>query len=40
MKRQYCKENNFNLIEIPYYDIDKIDYLYLRKKMNNGKKDN
>lgn len=25
IKREYCKNNNIKLIEIPYYDFDKID---------------
>lgn len=28
-KRQYCKDNNFILKEIPYWDYNKIDYKYL-----------
>lgn len=40
MKRQYCKEHGLILIEIPYYDIDKINYLYLKEKIDNGKKNN
>lgn len=28
-KRQYCKENNFFLKEVPYWDYDKITYEYL-----------
>lgn len=28
-KRKYCKEHNIELLEIPYYDIDKITLEYL-----------
>lgn len=28
-KRKYCKEHNIELLEIPYYDINKIDLNYL-----------
>lgn len=30
-KRKYCKENNIQLIEIPYWDFDKINEEYLLK---------
>lgn len=29
LKDKYCKEHNFKLIRIPYYDIDKISLEYL-----------
>lgn len=32
-KRQYCKNKKINLIEIPYWDIDKININYLKEKM-------
>lgn len=31
IKRQYCKENNLKLIEIPYTDYDKINKYYIKK---------
>lgn len=34
MKRQYCKNNNITLIEIPYHDFDKINWEYLENKLN------
>lgn len=33
MKRQYCREHNLSLIEIPYYDYDSIDWEYLKNKL-------
>lgn len=30
LKREYCKANNIQLIEIPYWDYDKIDENYLK----------
>lgn len=32
IKRQYCKEHNIKLLEIPYWDYDKIDINYLLNK--------
>lgn len=32
-KREYCKENNITLIEIPYTDYNKIDINYLKEKL-------
>lgn len=29
LKRKYCKEHNIELLEIPYWDYDKIDINYL-----------
>lgn len=29
MKRKYCKEHNIKLLEIPYWDLNKIDINYL-----------
>lgn len=34
LKKQYCKDNNIPLIEIPYKDKDKIDWEYLKEKCN------
>lgn len=34
MKKEYCKENNIPLIEIPYTDFNKIDYDYIKEKCN------
>ena len=31
IKRQYCKEHNYNLFEIPYADFDRIDFEYLKQ---------
>ena len=31
IKKQWCKENNIKLIEIPYWDFDKIDKDYLKQ---------
>lgn len=33
-KRLYCKQNNIILIEIPYWDFNKIDENYLKEKIN------
>ena len=32
-KRKYYKENNIQLIEIPYWDFAKINLNYLKEKM-------
>ena len=37
MKRDYCKQNNIKLVEIPYTDFDKIDIQYLNKKYQEVK---
>ena len=34
LKKKFCLENKIPLIEIPYYDYDKIDTEYLRRVMN------
>ena len=34
-KRKYCKENNIQLIEIPYWDFAKINLDYLKEKMGD-----
>lgn len=31
MKREYCKQNNIKLVEIPYTDFDKIDNNYIQE---------
>ena len=31
----FCKENNIKLIEIPYYDFDKIDKGYIEEVIYN-----
>lgn len=31
-KRNYCKQNNIKLIEIPYLDENKLDWNYLKEK--------
>ena len=33
LKRQWCKENNIKLIEIPYTDYDKINEDYLKSRL-------
>lgn len=35
LKRKFCKENNIRLIEIPYYDFDKIDKEYIEGVIYN-----
>lgn len=35
IKRKFCKENNIKLIEIPYYDFDKIDKGYIKEVIYN-----
>lgn len=37
LKRDYCKEKNIKLIEIPYWDYDKIDEEYVIKKLRLNK---
>ena len=34
IKREYCKNNNIVLIEIPYTDEKKLDWKYLKEKCN------
>lgn len=34
LKKEFCLNNKIPLIEIPYYDYDKIDTEYLRRVMN------
>lgn len=34
LKKKFCSENKIPLIEIPYYDYDKINTEYLRRVMN------
>lgn len=33
LKRNYCLNNNYNLIEIPYQDFESIDEIYLKERM-------
>ena len=33
MKKQYCKQHNLSLVEIPYYDFDIITWEYLKNKL-------
>lgn len=35
LKRQYCKEHNIKLIEIPYTDFNKLSIKYLLDKITN-----
>lgn len=34
MKREYCEKNGIKMIEIPYTDYDKIDWNYLKEKID------
>lgn len=34
LKRDYCKQHNIKLVEIPYTDLDKITIDYLKEKIN------
>lgn len=34
LKRQYCKHNNIQLIEIPYWDYDKLSEEYILERLN------
>lgn len=34
IKREYCKNNNIVLVEIPYKDKDKLNWKYLKEKCN------
>ena len=36
LKKEYCKIHNIKLIEIPYWDFDKINAEYLQQKIFNG----
>lgn len=33
-KREYCKEHNIPLIEIPYWDYDKINEEYIKERLD------
>ena len=33
IKKEYCKDNGIKLVEIPYWDYNKIDYNYLLEKI-------
>ena len=35
MKREFCKRNNIKLIEIPYYDFEKLNEEYIREVICN-----
>ena len=35
LKHQYCKDNNIKLIEIPYWDYNKLNEDYLLSKINS-----
>lgn len=37
IKREYCRNNNIRLEEIPYWDYDKLDLEYLKNIINNTK---
>lgn len=34
LKREYCKRNNIPLIEIPYWEFSKINYDYIKNKID------
>ena len=34
LKRDYCNKHNIKLIEIPYWDFNKLDWEYLKNKSN------
>ena len=36
-KRIYCKSNNIKLIEIPYWDYDKLNWNYLEELLNENR---
>jgi hypothetical protein len=36
LKREYCKKNNYKLIEIPYYDYDKLNQEYILKLLKEN----
>lgn len=35
IKNQWCKDNNVKLIRIPYTDYDKINWNYIKERMDN-----
>ena len=39
LKRNYCKVNNIPLIEIPYWDFSKLNYEYLKDKIEQALKE-
>lgn len=36
IKEEYCKQNNIQLIIIPYWDLEKINEEYLRKAIESN----
>jgi hypothetical protein len=36
LKRDYCKNKNIKLIEIPYWDFDKISLEYLQERIEKN----
>ena len=36
IKNNYCQEHNYNLLRIPYWDINKIDLKYLGFGVDHG----
>ena len=36
LKREFCEANQIPLLEIPYWDYEKIDIEYIRKGLNCG----
>ena len=37
IKKQYCQNNNIKLIEIPYYDYNKLNWNYLEELLNENR---
>ena len=35
LKKEYCKINQINFIEIPYLDFDKLSEEYIKEVINN-----
>ena len=31
IKKEYCNKNNIELVEVPYWDYDKIDWNYIKE---------
>lgn len=40
LKREYCKQNNIPLIEIPYWELYKMNEKYIKEKINKYEYDN
>lgn len=35
-KREYCLNNKIKLVEIPYWEYNKIDKNYIKEKINDN----